>query len=232
MATPETPPLRRQAAIHGARRIAPLTLTAGPFGLIYGATAADTGLADGLAIANSWIVLAGAAQLALVDLMNADAPWAIAVGTALVINLRFALYSASLTPAFSQFPMRWRLGLAYFMTDQVAVTSLIEYEEATDPRWRRWFYLGAAVSFSSAWWIGSTIGVLVGGDIPDGVQLGFAVPLTFVALLVPTLRDRPAVAAAAAGAAVCVATMSLPNSLNLVVGAIAGVAAGLWASNR
>jgi predicted branched-subunit amino acid permease len=176
--------------------------------------------------------LAGAAQLALVDLIEDDAPWIIAVGTALINNLRFALYSASLAPAFRDFPMRWRLGLAYLMTDQTAVTSLIEYEETTDPQWRRWFYLGAGIGFACVWWVGSTIGVLVGGDIPDGVQLGFAVPLTFLALLVPTLRDRPTVVAAAVGASVCVATLALPNSLNLIVGAVAGVAAGIMVTSR
>ena len=225
-------PLWRRAAARGVRQISPLMLTAGPFGLIYGATAADTDLADGLAIANSWIILAGAAQIAMVDLISEDTPWVVAVGTALVINLRFTLYSASLAPAFREFRMRWRLGLAYLMTDQTALTSLIEYEEVADPRWRRWFYLGAGASFATVWWVGSTIGVLVGGEIPDGVQLGFAVPLTFLALLVPTLRDRPTVAAAVAGASVCVATAALPNSLNLVVGAVAGVGVGLMVSPR
>lgn len=225
-------PMWRRAAARGIRQISPLMLTAGPFGLIYGATAADTDLAAGLAIANSWIILAGAAQIAIVELISEDAPWVVAVGTALVINMRFTLYSASLAPAFREFPMRWRIGLAYLMTDQTALTSLIEYEEITDPRWRRWFYLGAGCSYAGVWWAGSTIGVLLGGDIPDGVQLGFAVPLTFLALLVPTLRDRPTAAAAAAGAAVCIATAALPNSLNLIVGAIAGVAVGVMVSRR
>ena len=74
--------------------------------------------------------------------------------------------------------------------------------------------------------------MLLGGDIPDGVQLGFAVPLTFLALLLPALRDRPTAAAAAGEAAVCIATAALPNSLNLIVGAIAGVAVGVMVSRR
>jgi predicted branched-subunit amino acid permease len=218
--------IRGEAVRNGIRRIFPLSLIAGPFGLVYGATAADNGIADVPAILASVVILAGAAQIALVELIDDDASWIIAVGTALVINLRFALYSASLAPSFREFPRRWRFSLAYLLTDQAAVTAVLEYEQHTDSTYRRWFTLGAALWFAMPWWIGTTIGVLLGGDIPEGWQIGFAVPLMFTALLIPTLTNRPKVVAAIVGAVVAVSTSGLPDGVNIMLAAAAGIFAG------
>lgn len=218
--------IRRDAALNGVRRIFPLSLIAGPFGVVYGATAADNGIADVPAILGSFVILAGAAQIALVELIDDGASWIVAVATALVINLRFGLYSASLAPSFRAFPKPWRYGLAYLLTDQTAVTSLLEYQTQTDPTYRRWFTLGAAIWFATPWWIGSTIGVLLGGDIPDNWQIGFAVPLMFTALLVPTIVSRPKAVAAIVGAGVAVSTTWLPDGVNIMLGAVLGIAIG------
>lgn len=222
--------VRRRALANGIRRIFPLSLASLPFGLVYGATAAENGIPHGPAILASFVILAGAAQIALVELIAEGATAAVAVGTALIINLRMALYSASLAPAFRDFPARWRFPLAHLTTDQSAVTSLMEWENETDPVYRRWFWIGASLWFASPWWIGTAIGVLVGGDIPEGWQIGFAVPLMFTALLVPTLRDRPTVVAGIVGAAVTVGTTWLPDGVNIMLGAIFGIAAGTWAA--
>ena len=82
------------------------------------------------------------------------------------------------------------------------------------------------------WYVGTTIGVLLGGDIPDSWQIGFAVPLMFTALLMPTLRDRPTVAAAIVGALVTISTTSLPDGVNIMLGAIAGIAVGTLLGER
>lgn len=226
-------PVRRRAVTNGVRRIFPLSLMAGPFGVVYGATAAENGIPDGPAILGSFVILAGAAQIALVELIDDGASWAVAIATALIINLRMSLYSASLAPAFREFPAGWRFPLAHFFTDQTAVTALLEYEDEHDPVYRRWFFVGAAAWFVLPWWIGTAIGVLLGGDIPDGWQIGFAVPLMFTALLVPTLRNRPTVAAAIVGALVTISTTTLvPDGVNIMLGAVAGIGAGTFVAER
>ncbi len=196
-----------------------------PFGLVYGVAVTQSPINSWLGFAASFVILAGAAQLSLLELMF-DASWAVAVGTALVINLRFVLYSAALSPSFAEFPAKWRFTLPYLMTDQAASISILEYERVEDPLWRRWFYLGGGLSFASAWWAGSAAGIAFGGTIPDSWQIQFAFPLMFIALLMPTLRNRPAIVAALAGGAITVASKDLPNGLNICLGAIAGVAAG------
>ncbi len=223
---------RRTAMAEGVRRIFPFSLIAGPFGLVYGATAADRGIDDVPAILASVAILAGASQIALVELIDEGATWIIAVATALVINLRFALYSASLSPDFRRFSPGWRFGLGYLLTDQTAVLSIAEYAQRPDPHYQRWFTLGAGLWFVMPWWAGTTAGVLLGGDIPAEWQIGFAVPLMFTALLVPTITSRPKLAAAVVGAAVALATASLPEGVNIMLGAVAGIAVGTVLAER
>jgi len=216
----------------GVRRIFPFSLIAGPFGLVYGATAADNGIDTFPAIFASAAILAGAAQIALVELIDDGSSWVVAVATALVINLRFSLYSASLAPDFRHFSPGWRFGLGYLLTDQTAVLSIVEFERERDPHYQRWFTLGAGLWFVMPWWIGTAAGVLLGGDIPDNWQIGFAVPLMFTALLVPTVTDRPKIAAAIVGAAVALGTTGLPDGVNIILGAAAGIVAGTVLAER
>lgn len=216
----------------GARRIFPLSLIAGPFGLAYGATAVANDIGDVDGILASFVILAGASQIALVDLNGDDAAWYVAVATALVINLRFFLYSASLAPSFRAFTPGWRFGLSYLLTDQTSVISIQEYEQETDPAYRRWFTLGAGLWFITPWFVGTAIGVLAGGDIPDWVQIGFVVPLMFTALLVPTLTTRPKVAAALLGAAVAALAKPLPDGVNIMLGALVGIVVGTVLEER
>ncbi len=216
----------KPAIRRGIRAAVPLAFAAVPFGLVYGVAVIESVVPSGAGIAGSWLVLAGAAQLSIVSLLDGGSSWALAVGTALVINARFVLYSAALAPAFSEFPARWRFGLAYLMTDQAASLGINEFERERDPEWRRWFFLGAGLFFCSGWWIGTVVGVLLGAALPASLDIGFAVPAMFIALLVPALVDRPALAAAAAGGAAAVAAAPLPSGLNVIIGAVVGIAAG------
>lgn len=213
-------------ARHGARAAVPLGLAALPFGLVYGAAVTESSIATWLGIAASWIILAGAAQLSLLSLIDEGAAWPLAVGTALLINARFVLYSTALAPAFRDFPVRWRLGLPYLLTDQAASLALLRYETEHDPTARRWWFFGAGLTFATGWWVGTVVGVVTGDLIPEQLDIGFAVPAMFIALLVPTLTDRPAVAAALVSVAVAIAGASLPSGLNVIAAAVAGVAAG------
>lgn len=210
----------------GARAATPLALAVFPFGLVYGVAAGASRVDDVVAASASWFILAGAAQLSMLELIDDDAVWVVVVATGLVINARFALYSAALAPAFASFPRRWRYGLSYLLTDQAAAIALQYYEHDDDPVARRWFFLAGGLTFASSWWAGTIVGVAAGSAIPDELQIEFAVPLMFLALLVPVLRDRPTVLAAVVGASVSIVASPLPNGLNILLGAVTGIAAG------
>jgi predicted branched-subunit amino acid permease len=143
------------------------------------------------------------------------------------------MYSASLAPYFRELAGRWRAGLAYLLTDQAYALSVTRFR-ADEPVERRWFYLGAAAPLWVVWQLCTVAGVLAGARVPESLPLEFAVPLTFLALLVPAVGDRPSAAAAAVAGTVAVVGADLPLNLGLVVGALAGVAVGLlterWAA--
>lgn len=216
----------------GARAILPLSIAVFPFGLAYGVAVAESSIDDLVGALASVLMLSGAAQLAMVDLIDKGAPWFVVVGTALVVNARFMMYSGALAPSFSGYPRRWRVALAYFLTDQAAVTSLLYNQRQADPRARMAYYLGAGLSFAVAWWAGTLIGVGIGATIPPGLQVGFAVPLMFVALAVPSVRDRAALIAACVGFAVTLLAREAPMNTGLLIGAGAGVAFGMLAKRR
>jgi predicted branched-subunit amino acid permease len=216
----------------GARAILPLSIGVFPFGLAYGVTVAESAMHDLAGLLASFIVLAGAAQLATVDLIDEGAPWFIVVGTALIVNARFVMYSGALAPSFSEYPRRWRVGLSHLLTDQATVTSLLYDQRERDPRLRMSYYLGAGLSFAVSWWLGTAIGLLIGAAIPPQFQVGFAAPLMFVALLVPSVRDRAGLVAASIAFAVTIIARDAPLNSGLLIGAAFGIAVGTLAGPR
>ena len=222
----------RASVVAGVRAILPLSFGAFPFGMAYGVTVAESAMNDLVGLVASFVMVSGAAQLAIADLIDQGAPWFIVVGTALVINARFMMYSGALAPSFSKYPRRWRVPAAHLMTDQATVTSLLYDEHEHEPRRRFPYYLGAGLSFASAWWIGTVVGLAIGATIPAEFQVGFAVPLMFIALVVPSIRDRATLVAAAVGFSVTLIAKDAPMNTGMLVGAGAGIAFGMLAKAR
>jgi predicted branched-subunit amino acid permease len=221
-------PTPRRSFRAGAAAVAPVLLGVAPFGLVAGVAAVDAGLGLAEAMGFSVVVFAGASQLAAIELIGGGAPAWVAVLTVVVINLRLAMYSASIGSYMTAEPTGRRVLGAYLLTDQAYALSVTRYE-AEDPRTavdRWWFYLGAALLLWVTWQIATVLGVAVGAAVPEQVPLGFAVPLTFLCLLVPSVTDRPTLAAALVGGGVAVAAAPLPANLGMPLGAVAGVAVG------
>jgi 4-azaleucine resistance transporter AzlC len=212
----------------GVRDVAPLLLGVAPFGLVAGIAAANAGLDLTQAVGMSVIVFAGASQLAALDLIGRDAPLSVVVLTAVVINLRMLMYSASIAPYFRTFAARVKAGLAYLLTDQAYALSIASYraEASVD---RVAYYLGVAVTLWVVWQLTTAAGVLLGTGVPDAWGLEFAVPLVFLALLVPAMEDGPTTVAGLVGGTVAVVGAGLPLNLGLLVGASVGIVAGLLA---
>jgi 4-azaleucine resistance transporter AzlC len=210
----------------GVRTVAPVLLGVVPFALVAGVAAASAGLSLLEAMGMSVIVFAGASQLAALDLLSQDAPLAVVVVTAAVINLRMMMYSASIAPHFRSVSARWKAVLAYLLTDQAYALSLTRYGE-DDAIDRKYFYLGTAATLWVVWQLGTLAGVLLGAGVPDSWGLEFAVPLVFLAVLVPALEDRASVAAGVVAAVVAIVGGGLPLNLGLLVAAAVGIVVGM-----
>jgi predicted branched-subunit amino acid permease len=211
----------------GAAAIAPMLLGVVPFGLVAGATPVAHDLGGGAAVGFSTIVFAGASQLAAIDVLTDGGSALLATLAACTINLRMLLYSAALAPYMAKQSFARRMLAAYVLTDQAFAVSIDRWARPGAGPARMSFYFGACATLWTSWQLSTIAGVLLGSTLPDDVPLDFAVPLAFLVLLVPTLTSRPAFAAAAAGGLGAVATAELgAPRLAVVVGAVAGIAAG------
>ena len=216
---------RRADFLEGVRTVAPVLVGVVPFGLVAGATAVNVGLSPAQAVGLSVVVFAGAAQLAAIELLGGGSPLPIVVATILIINSRMTMYSASLAPHFAGVTARVRSLVAYVLTDQAYALSVTRFRGAEVSTVA--FYLGAALPLWVVWQVCTVAGVVVGANVPDWLPLGFAVPLTFLALLVPNVEDAPTAVAAAVGGGAATLGVGIPFELGLLVGASLGLVAGL-----
>lgn len=206
---------------------APLLVGVFPFALVAGAAPVAAGFDLEHALGLSAVVFAGASQLALIDTLDDGGTWIIAAVTALSINLRMLLYSASLARPLSHLPRYKRLIAAYFLVDQAYALAIVRWDGDDDPDDRLPFYLGAGVLLGSFWLIGTTLGALVGASVPEEIPLDFAVPLVFLVLLVPVLTTPSARVAALVGGVGAVLVSELGASrLAILLGGLAGIVAG------
>lgn len=213
--------------------MAPLALGVAPFGLVVGATAIEQGLSVGQTAGFSVFVFAGASQLAAIDLLGSGAPLVVVIATALVINLRMLMYSASLAPHVRDLKPARRALMSYLLVDQAYALSIVRWERRNDPARARFaFYLGVAVPLWAIWQATTLLGAWFGNSVPSGVPLSFTVTLVFLAVLVPTLTDRPRVVAALVAGGVAVGAQGLPADLSLIIGAVCGIAAGAYCEAR
>ncbi|HLB50015.1 MAG TPA: AzlC family ABC transporter permease [Anaerolineales bacterium] len=231
--------MNRSEFLAGVRAQLPILLGVAPFGMIYGVLAVGAGLPSSAAQAMSSVVFAGSSQFIGANLFAASAPFLVIVVTTFVVNLRHALYSASIAPYLERLPLRWKLLFAYLLTDEAYAVAILHYrrdsplpageESRVRGKSPHSYYLGTALALWTTWQLSTAIGIFFGAQVPASWALDFALPLTFIAIVIPALADRPAIVSAVVGATVAVAAYEWPYKLGLMAAALAGIVAGLVA---
>lgn len=220
---------RGQAFWLGVRALLPMHLGVMPFGVIYGIVALQSGIPPLAAVLMSSIVFAGSAQFLIAQLVGAGAPALLMVGAAGLVNLRHALYSASVAPVLEHLPMRWKLVLSYFLTDEAYAAAIPHLLAEPRSPFAHWILLGAGFALWAGWQVSTLFGVLLGAELPGDWSLDFALPLTFIAIVVPLLTDRKRIAVALVAGGLAVLLAGLPYKLGLFVAALGALLlAGLW----
>jgi len=210
----------------GVRGVLPLLIGGFPFGMIYGALAINAGLSTSAAQMMSSIVFAGSAQFVTAQLVQSVTPGFVIVITIAVVNLRHMLYSASLAPYLASVSTRWKILLSYLLTDEAYAPSIIKFERDGTTAYSHWFLFGAGIALWIDWQVSTALGIFLGTAIPESWSLDFALPLTFIAMVVPVLKNRPAIAAALSAGVVALLAYSLPFRLGLILAAIVGIGVG------
>lgn len=223
---------RRSEFVRGAQLTLPLILGAIPFGLIFGAVAITSGMTGAAAAWMSALVYAGASQFIAAGLVAAGAGTAIIVLTTFVVNLRHALYSASLAPYVRSLPQRWLLPLGFLLTDETFFVAVRRYQEPDASPFKHWFYLGSGVSLFVTWQFWTWVGILAGRSIPDPQAWGLdvALPVTFIGMLIPGIVNRSILITVLVGATGSLVFAGLPNRLGLLAAALLAVVIGVIAS--
>jgi 4-azaleucine resistance transporter AzlC len=225
--------------ISGVRDELPILIGVIPFGMIYGVLALAAGLPAGVAQVMSAVVFAGSAQFLAVKLIGTGTPALVVILTAFVVNLRHALYSASISPHLERLSPLWKGFLAYLLTDEAYVVTITHYNApaSSNPLTigegnKHWYFLGAGLALWGSWQISTAVGIFLGTQVPSRWSLDFTLALTFIALLVPNIKDRASTAAALAAGTTAMLAYGLPYKLGLIAAALVGIVVGMWSEAR
>lgn len=227
-----------RSARAGFLQALPFLLVLVPFSLLFGVVATAAGLDVAQTMGFSVLVLAGASQFSALQLMTDHAPVLIVLASSLAINLRMAMYSASLTPLIGSAPAWQRALVAYVLIDQTYGLAMQRFER--HPRLsvpERIAYLFGATPVLCLPWMGFTyVGATAGSLIPAGWPLDFAVPITFLAMIAPMLRTLAHVAAAGVAIVAALLLAGLPSGTNVLVAGPLGMVTGAvvegWSARR
>lgn len=205
------------------------TLSYLPFGMVCGVAAVQAGMTEAAALAMPVLVFGGASQVVVNQLLLAKAPLWVVITSGLIVNLRFMIYSAALARHARAAPLRDRVLFAAFIVDHTyAFTEQRARKTPPTPHLLA-YYLGCCAVTWPAWILFNALGIFAGLLIPASWQLEFTVPLAFISLMAPMLRDRGMWIAALTGAIAGLALVNLPLKLGLIAACATGVAMAMGA---
>jgi predicted branched-subunit amino acid permease len=206
----------------------PFFIVVVPFGVLFGVIATEAGMNLAQVMGFSVLVIAGASQLTALQLLTDHASTVVVIVTALAVNLRMAMYSASLAPHLGAAPFWKRAFAAYVLFDQPYALSTIEFEKHPDRSTadKLSFFLGAGVPLGVIWYIATFCGAVLGEKIPSDLGVDFAVPITFLAVVAPMLKSLAHIAAAVTSVVLVLALSFMPYGTGLLVAAVVALAVG------
>ena len=171
----------------GIRDVSPLMIPVVPFGLIFGVLAIDVGFTPIQTMGMSLIVFGGASQIVLLQLFSGGASSLVIISSVGAVNSRHLLYGAVVSEHLSDLKLIWKIIISYFLIDQAFAISN-EYLKKNKNRNRYFHLVGGGATCWVIWQSTTFFGIILGASIPEELGLSFAVPLTFLALLVNDFR--------------------------------------------
>lgn len=207
----------------------PMMISAFPFGLIFGALATSHGLSPLATMSMSVFVFSGSAQFIAIILLGTGSALGVIWLATLILNLRHLLYAATLVDHVRHLNQVWRFGLAAWLTDETFAVMERRYRLEGGGANAHWYYLASCLGMYLNWAFWTYIGIVVGTQFEDIGEWGleFAMVVTFIGIVMPALRSRPYWLAAIIAGTIATLANDLPYKLGLMLGALAGIAAGL-----
>ena len=172
----------------GILDVAPHMLSVIPFGIIYGAIGVELGFNPYLIYAMSLIIFGGASQIVFLQLISGGASALIAITSVGVINSRHLLYGAVLSEYLEKLTILKKLIISYFVVDQGFAESNKYFQKNKNQEHIHYHLLGTGITLWVCWQISTITGIILGSIVPPELGLKFAIPLTFISLIVSDLR--------------------------------------------
>jgi predicted branched-subunit amino acid permease len=195
-----------------------------PFACLVGVAVAGS-VQPAAAWAGVWLIFAGSAHLTVIQLVDSGAGVLTAATTALLVNARLMLLSATLAPYWRGTRIRSRLLAAATLVDPTWMLAAPRFARSSDAAAGRRFYSGASAALWVGWTMAVTIGVAAGSVIPSGAGLDLLAPLCLMSIVAAPLRTARGAACVSAAAVTAVACVHMPGALGLLVSVAAGTAA-------
>ena len=168
--------------------VAPHLLSVVPFGIIFGAIGIELGFDPIMTYATSLIIFGGASQIVFLQLLSGGASSLIAITSVGVINSRHLLYGAVLSEYLNKLSLLKKFFISYFIVDQGFAVSNIYFRKNSKQNFNYYHLLGSGITLWLCWQISTIIGIYLGSIVPETLGLKFAIPLTFIAIIINELR--------------------------------------------
>lgn len=222
---------RRSEFINGAKDTIPMIVGAIPFGIIFGALGVTGGLSPMAVMGMSLLVFAGSSQFVAAGLIAQGVGIGFIILTTFIVNLRHALYAASLAPYMNRLSQKWLLPLAFWLTDESYAIVINRYPQEDLSPYKHWYHFGSSLAMYLNWQLSTLIGLIAGTQLSGMAEWGldFAMVVTFIGIVVPLIRNRPMLVCALVAGLVSILANDFPNRSGLIVAAFAGIFAGLIA---
>ena len=179
---------KKQLFIKGMFDIAPHMLSVIPFGIICGAIGVELGFNPYLVYAMSIIIFGGASQIVFLQLLSGGASSIVAVTSVGIINSRHLLYGAVLSEYLEKLSFIKKLLISYVVVDQGFAESNRFFKKNKTEKYLHFHLLGTGVTMWVFWQIATLAGIILGSFVPEELGLKFAIPLTFIAIVVQDLK--------------------------------------------
>jgi 4-azaleucine resistance transporter AzlC len=209
----------------------PVGISVAIYGLVYGVLGGKAGLSVLEVAAMSFVVFAGASQIAAVQMIALGSnPYSIII-TVFIINLRHLLMGASLSPYLKEASLKMKMTNAFFMTDEsYAVTYNHFQKNKPSPE----YFLGSGLNIYLLWGVAGICGCLFGGALPAQINFifDFAFVAAFIGILVPMIKNFPvAFTVLASGIISMLGYRYIPGKWYIILAGIGASFVGLISQN-
>ncbi|MEM7718700.1 MAG: AzlC family ABC transporter permease [Pseudomonadota bacterium] len=212
----------------------PFLLVGVPFAILFGVVATEAGLSVMQTLGFSFLVIAGASQFTAIQLMTENAPVFIILAAALAVNLRMAMYSASLQPHLGSASFTRRALAAYLNVDASYALGIQKFEESPD--WsvgdKFLYFCGTMLFMFPLWIVGTWIGAVAGDALPEQLDLGFAMPIMFLALVAPMVKTMAHLGAALTSIFGALLLAFLPSGIGILIAGLCAMVVGAEIERR